>query len=128
MVDPPLFIEGAISADIGQKWQVTKGTCDLIVILGIGYKLTPSWGLILRGVAGDTLVEPCSLNQEIRRTSRHILSVHFVIIGIQFIASKTKFVKNTITEFGPFMDKNFSRISISFYRNIKQKFSLIYTG
>ena len=114
MVDPPLFIEGAISANIGQKWQVTQGACDLIVILGIGYKLTPSWGLILRGVAGNTLVDPCSLNQEIRGTSGHILSVHFVIIGIQFIASKAKFVKNAITEFGPFMDKNFSRISIDF--------------
>ena len=114
MVDPPLFIEGAISADIGQKWQVTEGTCDLIVILGIGYKLTPSWCLILRGVAGNTLVEPCSLNQEIRRTSGHILSVHFVIIGIQFIASETKFVKNAITEFGPFVDKDFSWITINF--------------
>ena len=114
MVDPPLFIEGAISADIGQKWQVTEGTCDLIVILRIGYELTPSGCLILRGVAWNALVEPCSLNQEIRRTSGHILSVHFVIIGIQFIASEAKFVKNTITEFGPFMDKNFSRISINF--------------
>ena len=40
------------------------------------------------------------------------MSIDFVIIGIQIISAKTKFVKNAITEFGPFMDKDFGWISI----------------
>ena len=114
MIDAPLFVERAISADVRQKRQVTEGACDLIVILRIGQELTLSGSLIFRGITWDALIEPSSLNQEIRRASGHHLSVHFVIIGIQLIAGKAKFVKNAITEFGPFVDKDFGRISIDF--------------
>ena len=40
------------------------------------------------------------------------MSINFVIIWIQIVARKAKFVKNAITEFGPFVDKDFCWIPI----------------
>ena len=42
------------------------------------------------------------------------MSINFVIIWVQIVARKAEFVKNAITEFGPFVDKNFGRVAINF--------------